>query len=326
MEQIHKTRVRIDLQGLRKTIEELKVDYELLNTRDTSEGRSRFSRWNNISKFYDRISENSLPFESLTDDKYSEFEVTGSVSGSSARVYYTPSITSLAKPFRKHIIPTKDGNVFAFFDLKAAEFFMNCVFCGELEAVNAYQRGEDIYMHYSSLFPEGSPRSIIKETLIANMYGLTPYTLSKRLCSLGFDVTESVATRLLEDIDRKLPSMTIKRIQIIGNARRRNGYYCPNGFDQKDLIRVADIDPKKGFIPNLALSCYVQSALGRWMQSLISKVEERTTGTVLSVFDSLLVEIQPESKDRYSSWIANQISPFRCGGLKFASTFFDAQG
>lgn len=325
---VHSTRVKIDLIGLQKTVEELRLAYlnsDPEETRATNETRSKFSQWNNINHFLKRMMSGEIPSECHVNTGFAIIKIVGSVKGSSARVYYKPSITSLAKPVRKHIVPIKEDNVFVYFDLKAAEFFMNCVFCGEQKTIQAYQQGDDVYLYYRNLFPNNTPRAAIKEALIANMYGMKAWTLSKRLNAAGIDCTETLAQRMLDNIEINLPSMTTNKIRVIGNARRKNAYFCPNGFDTQDLVKISEVDPKKGFLPLLALSTYVQSALGNWMQEVISKLVPRTSGTIITVFDSVTAEIALHNVDRYKKFIESQISPFRTDGFKLGKTFFDAQ-
>lgn len=322
---IHSTKVRLDLKGLAVTLEELKQSYLEINHRDSHEGKSRFSKWNNINKLYERLMTGEIPSEVPVESGFAVFTITGSVKGASARVYYKPSITSLAKPIRKHIVPLKEGNVFVYFDLKAAEFFMNCVFCGEQEAIREYQSGNDVYMYYKNMFPANTPRKAIKECLIANMYGMTAYTLSRRLCEAGIETTETQADRMLRTVAERLPSMTANKIRVIGQARRANAYLAPRGFDQRDLIKVSEPTAKSPFNPLLALSTYVQSALGCWMQDIVHRLEPKTSGTIITVFDSVTCEINPDSLERYQAWISTIISPFRADAFQIGKSFYDAQ-
>ena len=276
------------------------------------EARSKFSQWNNMEKFLERIKTGEIPsVDSVID-------VQGRVTGKTARVYFNPSITSLTKQVRKCIVPTNEENVFAFFDLKAAEFAMTAIFAQEKEAVDAYHRGEDIYMHYAYLFPEGTERSVIKKILIANMYNKSAYSTA-----LDLGITETQAQRLLDNVAFNIPRMTALKSKILAYDRRHNGYFCPNGFDQKDLVKIADID-EKGFNPDFALSVYSQSALGIFCQNATKKLLTRVNGTLLSVFDSMLVEIKPENKDRFVEWVKTNMSPLLADNVTFGKTFYEA--
>lgn len=308
---IHKTKVRIDLVELRKIVADLKADLELVGTqRETHEQRSKFHSWNTVNKFLQE-------HDNGEDDIIIDAE--GGVAGASARVYYFPSITSLCKQFRKCIKPLNKDNVFLFFDLKAAEFFMNCVFCGEQEAVRAYQAGEDIYLHYSHIFPEGTTRKVKKETLIANMYGVTPYRVA-----MNCGITEFQARNLLSSVAKNLPAMERAKFNVIARARKVNAYFCPKGFNQNELCTISYVKEGEEFSPLLALSAYVQSALGMWMAEFIHRLEKKTSGTILTVFDSVLFEVKKEKVGIAKEWINQSIAPFRAGGIFVGDSFYDA--
>lgn len=306
----YQTKVRINLETLRQVKEELKNNYLEINTRETHEGRSRFSMWNNIEKFYERINDGS---DSVV------IPVTGSATGGTARIYFKPSVTSLSKHFRKCIEPIDPLNQFYFADIKAAEFALGCVFAQEKEAIIAYQNGEDIYMHYSNLFPEGTSRDIIKKILIANLFNKTAYSTSKDL-----GCTETQAQRLLDSIALRMPSITMLKRKIYAYDMRNKGYFAPNGFDQTDLIKVASIDPVKGFNPDYAANCYIQSALGFHMQKVTSQINSRVSGTFLSVFDSVLIEHKPENFERLHQTLSRYFAPLRFDKPNTGKTFWEA--
>lgn len=312
--QIHTTKVRVDLNILQNVVDELNKSYLEIGNRETHEGRSRFSAFNNISKFLERCS--TQVFGERVGD-FAIIPITGSVAGNTARVYYTPSVTSLAKPLRKAIVPLKDGNVFTFFDLKAAEFFLNCLFCNESKAIKAYNDGKDIYQEYAWMFPAGTPREVYKRALIGWLYGLSDYRLAK-----DCHITDTQSRRILDAIDRNCPNMASVKMQRIMTAKRAGCYLSPNKFDQTDLIRVGEVDGE--FKPLLALSAWVQSALGMIMQGYINQVEKRTQGTVLTVFDSMFVEINPNSHQRYAEFVSKMIKPFRTDGVTFGKTMWEA--
>ena len=309
---IHETRVKIDLRKLREIVISLKEKVDKVGwDRETPVQRSAFHSWNTVSKFAEEW-DNGEDFRIIEN-------VSGGTAGSSARVYYFPSITSYCKPFRECIVPITEGNKFLFFDLKAAEFFLNCVFCNETEAIRHYQAGEDIYLYYKSMFPVGLSRDPIKTTLIANMYNTSAYRTG-----INCGISETQAQRLLDNIAMRIPSMTMKKNSVIRRARELGYYSCPNGFDQSDMVKIADIDPKKGFNECLALSVYVQSALGLWMQGFIKKLEPRINGTILTVFDSCLLEVRPERAEAAKRWIEANIKPFRIGKICEGSNFLEA--
>lgn len=308
----YSTKVKISLPVLEEIIPQLKRNYEAVGNRNSTEGRSLFSTWNNVQKFYERIN-------TLDSDRNPVLQVIGSAKGGTTRIYFKPSVTSMPKIFRKAVIPLCNKDVFIYTDFKAAEFFMNCVFAGENEAVDAYHRGEDIYMHYAYVFPENTPRTVIKQSLIGYLYGISSYRLAKNL-----GISDVQAERLLRLINQKLPNLTNFKRRIISYDLKHKGYFCPNGFDQGDLIKVADIDPVKGFSENYALSAYTQSALGCFVQSLITRLRPKVNGTLLSVFDSLLIEVHPSKVEELKSLLAEEVSPFRYSDFSVGDSFYDA--
>lgn len=313
---IHTTQVKVDLERLRGVVEELKANYLKVNTRETHTGRSLFSKYNNIAHFYERCRTGAY---GETDGKFTVLTVTGAVDGNTARVYYTPSVTSLAKEVRKAIVPLKEGNVFAYFDIRAAEFALNCMFCDEREALVVYQQGGDIYSHYAGIFPAGTERKVYKTCLIGWLYGISAYRVAKN-CG----ITETRAQRILDCIDRNCGNMAKAKIRRIWTARRAGCYLSPDKFDQNQLIKVGEIDTDKGFQPLLALSAWVQSALGRIMQGYIGTLQGRTRGTLLTVFDSMFVEINPASLARYQEFVTKMIKPFMADDVRTGKTMFEA--
>lgn len=304
------------MDTLEKVVLELQKNYSCLNERTTHEGRSRFSQYNNANKFYERLLSGEITSE--VDGPFRIIEVEGSAKGNSARIYFKPSITSLCKKVRKCICPLNSNNMFAFFDLRAAEFAMNAIFAQEFDAVNAYHRGEDIYMFYKDIFPSGTERKVIKKILIANMYNKSAYSTA-----IDLGCSETQAQRLLDKVAESLPRMTMLKRKIISYDLRHNGYFAPNGFDQDDLIKVASFNQNE-FSPDFALSCYTQSALGFFMQSATLNLIPKSTGTILSVFDSMCVEISPSNLERYKLWVSNTMSPLIPDNLTIGKTFFDA--
>ena len=147
---------------------------------------------------------------------------------------------------------------------------------------------------------------------------MTPYRVG-----LDLGITENFADRLLREVASKLPRMEMLKMKIISQARRANCYFAPNCFNQQDLIKVAE--PKDEFNKLLALSAYTQSALGLFMQKFITDLTPRCKGTILTVFDSALIEYNPKNQERLLKYLKTAISPFRAGEFKTADNFYDAQ-
>lgn len=337
----YKTKVRVSLPILQEQVNILKGEYEVYDPagclrllKDKSdlrghEARSRFSRWNNMKHFLARLRQEEKPADNIPvlkkfQDDSVLIEVTGSAKGNSARVYFTPSVTSLAKNVRKAIIPIQDGNVFVYADIKAAEFALRCVQAQEQDALDAYQRGEDIYMHFKDIFPPEfqDNRAVIKTTLIANMYGKSAYSTAKDL-----GTSETFAQRLLDTIAMRTPKMTMLKRRIAMYAQRNNGYFSPYGFEQSNLLKVAAINPVKGFDPNMAWSAYTQSALGFIMQKFTMeylKHQANVEQTTLSVFDSVFFEINPASLDRFKQYASTYWAPLQFEGFSIGKSMYEA--
>lgn len=308
---IHETIVKVDLKTLKgEIIPKLRENYNNVGAqRENKQGRSAFSALNNISKFCERV-------DTGTDSV--ELKVEGTVEGSTARVYYKPSITSLAKPFRKAIIPRKSENVFLFFDLKAAEFFLACLLADEKEIVKDYFLGDDIYSRFEKIF-NSNDRAKVKQTVIANIYDVTPFRVSET-----FGVTELEAKQMLRNLQQALPNLEKFKLNVIMKARSANCYFASDMTDGFKQVKIAEVDPKEGFNHRTALSVSVQSSLGIWMQKMLKKVERKTDGTVLSVFDSMLIEVKESRVEAAIKTLQEMIVPFRASKFGIGRNFLEA--
>lgn len=334
------TRVRIkpsviaaELEGLRDAYEALDPTGELRKTKKADNflgaenARSAFSRWNNLNHFYlrllqrDKASDN-IPILKTFEDGSVLIEVVASATGNSTRIYFKPSITSLTKEVRKAIVPIQDGNIFIYTDLKAAEFALRAIQACDSEALAIYHAGEDIYMHFSPIFPDGTDRKTIKTILIANMYGKSAYSTAKDL-----GITETQAQRLLDFIAMKTPKFTMLKRKIAAYAQRNGAYFAPRGFNQSDLVKVADINPSRGFDPNMAWSAYTQSSLGFLMQNFTNQYLAHQQGVeqmFLSIFDAVVAEIRPESVTSFEDFFRKNWSPLMPDGFHVGTSMYQA--
>lgn len=321
------TKVRVNPAIVKQEVEKLQRAYLKIDPyrkKDNTPRRSAFNQYNNLSKFYDRLMQlvpDSIPILKKYDDGSVLIEVTGEAKGNTTRIYFKPSITSLTKEVRKAIVPISDENIFVYTDLKAAEFALRAVQACDQEAINYYLSGEDIYMHFAHMFPEGASRDVIKKVLVALMYGTTPYTVSKDL-----GISEMKAQTLLIAVESRIPKFTQLKRNIISYDRTHHGYFSPDGFDQENLIKIADID-EKGFNPNRAWSVYTQSALGLIFQKLSKAIIDRQSNvecTFLSIFDSIILEIKKENLERFKKFITSQVSPLLPDGFHVGRTVYEA--
>lgn len=336
----YKTKVRIRPEVIKQELVELYSQYQAIdpdgslrkskkadNILNGELARSSFSRWNNLNHFYQRLMQHEKPQDNIPILKtYKDgsvlIEVVASAKGNSARVYFKPSITSLTKEIRKAIIPINDENIFVYTDIKAAEFALRAIQCQDQDAINTYKTGEDIYMHFSNLFPEGTPRKIVKTILIANMYGKTSYSVAKDL-----GITETAAENLLQTIANLMPKFAKLKKDIISYDMRMHGYFAPKGFKQDEKVKVAEIDRIKGFNPNLAWSVYTQSALGFIMQDFTNEFLRHQNGceqTFLSIFDSVIVEIKRESFERFKEFFNKAWAPLQADEFKIGTTMYES--
>ena len=303
----YKTKIKVNLLKLEEIIPQLEAEYNVIGNRDTTEGRSKFTVWNNILKFYQKTQldykwkRNDVPFTFLESEPgYRVLEIKGAAVGNSARIYNTPSITSMPRPFRKSIEPINPENVFVYFDIKAAEFIYNCNLCGMDDVLEDYRQGNDVYLKYVKLFP-GIPRDVIKTIIIGFMYNITPYRISKLT-----GMSENEAMRILDRMDKILYQIAYNKLLIIQQAKTLNGYFAYKG---KELVKVSDIEGE--FSPERALSTMIQSGLGFWMQQLVEILKPKIKGTLLTIFDAVLAEVKPENVERYKNYIQKVIAPFR---------------
>lgn len=322
--EIHKTKVRLDREALLDVIAETKADFLAANDpkRLTKLGRSLFSRHNNIKHMYDRI------FTMFDTGSSKIVEVIGEAEPDAcARVYYKPSLTSLAAIFRKAIVPINPKNHFLYFDLAAAEFFLACYFAGEKEVVEAYLLGEDIYDACAKHFPKGTPRNVYKTVLIASVYGGTPYSTAKRV-----GISEAQAERLHNLIKVEFPALEAFKTKIKNLAKSTKMYRYPKNWSETEFEYVPYKENKKTklveYQENLAVSVYIQSALGHLIQQVIKLVEIYTnTGedrTILSVFDSILIEVSEKEeqffRDNFTAWLF----PLRIGKFSVGKSYYEA--
>lgn len=254
--------------------------------------------------------------------RYFSHTMVGSSKGNTARVYYNPSYTQYPRIVRKAIVPMNPENKFVYFDVKSAEYILNCIFADDKKTLELYFKGEDPYLAYAEAFPEGTTRDQMKTALIANMYGMSAYTLGKRL-----GVSETAAKRILRSINSTKTQQSELNTTILFKSQRDMAYYCPNGLDNLDLLKVADVDSEVGYSENRALSVYTQSALAVWIQGFITKlldiVEPGTT--LISVFDSILFEVpKTADEDLIRIQLSEMVAPFRID-VGFGSNFYEAQ-
>lgn len=304
----YETPIRFRLDVLREVVQEVSGDASATVTAK-----------NNITKLYERLSGQTC-FAENPDEFLGRME--GHAKGNTCRVYYAPSYTQAPRAARKAIVPVGEGNRFVYLDIKSAEYILNSYFAGDKGTISAYEEGEDVYLLYSKYFPEGSSRKVMKEALIGGMYGLTPFTLSKKLgCS------EREAKGLLSLIVYYRKESTQLNNYIISTVKNVGWYVCPNGFDDEDLVKVAPVDFSDRKWVNRAFSIYTQSALGLWMQSRIRLLQEKLgeSFTLIQVFDSLLFEVpKGAEEEQVINEIKELVSPFRVE-VGFGDNFYEAQ-
>lgn len=309
----YKTNIRFDLEILKKETEEYQNDATATKTSK-----------NNAASLCKRL----LAFKQGDmvmgggDPKYFDDVMTGTSKGNTARVYYNPSYTQYPRVVRKAVVPMNPENKFVYLDIKSAEYILNCIFAGDEKTLEIYRNGGDPYLAYSDEFPEGTTRDQMKTALIANMYGMSAFTLAKRL-----GISESAAKQILKSINRSRPAQAMLNISITMRAINSGAYYCPNGINKDDILKVADIDPEVGYSENRALSVYTQSALGVWMQSKIREVQEfvEQDSTLITVFDSILFEVNKQAdEEQIKSQLKALVAPFRAD-IGFGVNFYEAQ-
>lgn len=308
------TRVKFNLATLKAEVEAFQSDETATKTAK-----------NNALSLYKKLAAKSgtLYCDPERAPGYFVDSMTGTSKGNTARIYYNPSYTQYPKVIRKAIVPLNPENKFVYFDVKAAEYILNCIFAGDEKTLDVYRAGGDPYTVYSDIFPAGTTRPQMKEALIANMYGMSSYTLAKRLaCS------QDEAERILLAVNLRRPAQAKLNQEILRRAEKAGAYFCPNGVNRDELVQVAEVDPSVGYNPNRALSVYTQSALGLWMQSMIRKMldyVDPSSETLISVFDSMLFEVDKSvDEDQVRTFVNELAAPFRVE-VGFGNNFYSAQ-
>ena len=307
------TRIKFNLAILKSEVEAFQSDATATKTAK-----------NNSMSLYKKLvaKSGSLYCDPDSAPGYFVDSMTGTSKGNTARIYYNPSYTQYPKVIRKAVVPMKPGNKFVYFDVKSAEYILNCIFAGDSKTLDVYRAGGDPYTVYSDIFPAGTTRPQMKEALIANMYGMTSYTLAKRLAC-----TQDEAERILLAVNLRRPDQAKLNQEILRRAKSEGAYFCPEGVNRDEIVKVADIEPEVGYNPNRALSVYTQSALGLWMQSMIRKVLDFVSPntTLISVFDSMLFEVSEDAdEDQVREFINEIAAPFRVE-VGFGKNFYSAQ-
>lgn len=326
---VQNTKIKINIPMLDAVVKEAEIEFKSLHDpmRRTPEGRSAFACYNNMQHMYNRILSVN-PFASSSD--FAVIDVEGTVDlDSCARVYYKPSFTSLPASFRKVIEPLDSNNQFLFFDIKAAEFILACYFAGEQQILEDYNNGLDVYERLSKYFPSGTPRKQYKTAIISSLYGGTAYSTSKRL-----GITEAEADRIHSCIPAALPLLEVFKNKVKKLARSSGHYSYPLNFGCTEFAHVPfkPLTKKKSdtvpvYKDNLAVSVFVQSALGNFIQNFIHFLESNpltNKGTILTVFDSILVEISPSDFDAVCELLQNNLSNFKVDKFKLGKTFYEA--
>lgn len=315
------TEVRVDVKVLRSIVGELKKTVETNSDKTTAEGRSAAHQYSTISKFLESV------------DKGNDIELLhlhGEEGKDSTHISYKPTLMSLAKIVRKSILPKNDGNVFVFANLKVPEILMALVFAQDKNAIKVYREQDDFVGYYrDKLF--GTEALMSNETalavLMAEVYGMDSVSLAHRLA-----ITEEMAKPLIEKLDSEFPLWKIAKEDIVGYGRLKNAYFCPNKFDSTDMQQVCEVDKKKGFLASKAVSTYVHSAFGLWMQNTVDKLSQlyldgdTTKGkALLSIFDAVFVEMPKSSVEAFRKWYETWVSPFRIETFGYGDTMWNAQ-
>lgn len=317
---VHQTRVKYDVQKLKEVEDALRNDWANKGGTTTGPERREFLSWSKVYKFLNGLA---------PTNGEAVLSVEGSYSGQSTRVYYKPSVTSMPKPTRKAIVPLTKGNRFVFMDLKSAEFVLACLYAGMNDIVDAYRNGLDPYDFYAKKLGISSyPRDVYKRIFIGYVYGITPYTVAKQL-----GTSETFAERLLSVMERQAVQLTRLKMMIKDFDKKpvssmpaysQGVYKFPLQLVEKPS-EFSYFLPDKPWSDNLAWSAYIQSALGWQVQQAIRKLEKEglAIGTVLTVFDSFLMEVNDETQQKVVDLLTEHFKPLY-GKFTIGNTFWEA--
>lgn len=307
-ETLYTTPVLIDSKAYKAVVDQLAENYAQALSEESSTIKSAKQKATVARNFYER---------NLDGKDQVLFDVSGTVGGHTTRIFYDPSIPGQPREIRDAIVPTQPNNIFIYFDISAADFITACMYAPEVTVLNDYYNGDDIYASYVDLFPEGTDRSMIKNTILSYIYGISPERLSEES---GWSKAE--ANQVLYNLQKQFPKIEAQKRRILSLCNEHNGYVYPKGIDSEavELLRPLDgpLDISK------ALNTYTQSALGKWTQRKI--IELPTKGTKLCIFDSFCFEI---NKTKYKpsdivSMVKETIKPYRTDKIGYGNTFGEA--
>lgn len=309
------TPICFDLKALSAAVAEIAADPSATKTAK-----------NNSSKLAERINASSDLFSSnslgLRGLGFFYDKMTGTAKGNTARVYYSPSYTQAPRKVRKAIVPTNPTNKFIYFDITAAEFVMNSYLIGDSRVIEANRRGEDVYMAYKDIFPEGTPRDFIKGSLIATMYGATYKTISG---FVGCD--EKTAKSTLKAIEAAIPLRKTFADCVKELSLKTGSYWAGRGFSFNSPEKISEFSDAEPFNLRRALSIATQSALGLWMQGLL-RILQTYVGkdtTLIQVFDSVVFEVPKNAELKHiRTVILDMVAPFNVK-MGEGFNFYEAQ-
>lgn len=208
-----------------------------------------------------------------------------------------PSINQAPEDFREFVRPDS-GKIFWYFDLSAAELYIVFKLSGQIDMVEAYERGEDLHKIVAGKLlagmnidiPEGkTDRDISKTVAFAVIYGSKGYSIARRLkCS------ENKAIGIVDYFFQLYPKVRIYRDAVIEEFHK-------TGLATTIIGRPRIILGRDDHADRQAFNTKIQSSLADYakyiMVRLAKILKEYDSRVVVSIFDSFLLEI-PISIDK----------------------------
>jgi DNA polymerase-1 len=147
--------------------------------------------------------------------------------------YAKPNMQQVPPELRPAFIP-REGHSFIEVDLKTVEFYLLGLLSGETKITQPYEEGHDVHQETANL--AGIDRQQAKTTNFALAYGVTDYTLARRLRT-----SEGRAGEIRQAVLGSFPRLSAYFGEVL-DFTRKNGYTMGIGARKRRLHNIQHKD------------------------------------------------------------------------------------